>query len=77
MAGFKYTRQGNNVGLSYYQAPDIALEEPDEAARRARRSYEAVIRSSSKHRRHSTSAGASDSPSQCERLNSPVKNFRD
>lgn len=72
---FKYTRQGKNVGLSYYRAPDIVLEEPDEAARWARRSYEAAIRSSSKHRRHSTSVCASGSPSQAERPNSPVKNF--
>lgn len=41
---FEYARQGKLIGLSYYQAPDIVLEDPHEAARWARRSFEAAIR---------------------------------
>ena len=41
---FEYARQGKLIGLSYYQAPDSVLEDPNEAARWARRSFEAAIR---------------------------------
>lgn len=49
---FEYARQGRLVGLSYYQAPEAVLEDPQEAALWARRSFEAARRAgSSKPRR--------------------------
>ena len=41
---FEYTRQGRRVGLSYYQAPDSILEDPNEAAEWAHRAFEAALR---------------------------------
>ena len=51
---FEYARQGKLVGLSYYQAPEIVLEDPHEAALWARRSFDAAIRAraSKSVRRH-------------------------
>ena len=40
----EYPSQGKLVGLSYYQAPEIVLEDPHEAVLWARRSFEAAIR---------------------------------
>ncbi|MDO6387861.1 TfoX/Sxy family protein [Uliginosibacterium sp. 31-12] len=51
---FEYARQGRLIALSYYQAPDIVLEDQNEAAIWARRSFEAALRadaSKSKKRR--------------------------
>ena len=41
---FEYIRQGKVIGLSYYQAPEIVLEDANEAALWARRSFEAALR---------------------------------
>ena len=41
---FEYVRQGKVIGLSYYQAPEIVLEDANEAALWARRSFEAALR---------------------------------
>lgn len=42
---FEYPRQGKIVGLSYYQAPDGVMEDPDLAAQWARRAFDAALRS--------------------------------
>ncbi|MGQ9427542.1 TfoX/Sxy family protein [Gilvimarinus sp. F26214L] len=42
---FTYQRQGKAVQLGYFQAPEEVLEDQEEAARWARRSYEAALRS--------------------------------
>lgn len=44
LSQFEYVQQGKIVGLSYYQAPEIVLEDANEAARWARRSLEAALR---------------------------------
>lgn len=41
---FEYVRQGKVVGLSYYQAPEVVLEDANEAALWARHSFEAALR---------------------------------
>lgn len=41
---FEYNKKGKRVKLSYYQAPDFILEDREEAAVWARRSYEAALR---------------------------------
>jgi len=41
---FEYIRQGKVIGLSYYQAPEAVLEDVNEAALWARRSFEAALR---------------------------------
>jgi DNA transformation protein and related proteins len=41
---FRYARQGKLVGLSFYQAPDSAMDDSTEAALWARRSFEAALR---------------------------------
>lgn len=41
---FVYRRQGKDVALSYYQAPDGALEEAEEMARWADMAYRAAVR---------------------------------
>jgi DNA transformation protein len=43
---FEYRRQGKRVGLSYYQAPESVMEDSDEAAEWAGRSWEAARRAS-------------------------------
>jgi len=44
LSQFEYARQGKIIGLSYYQAPEIVLEDTNEAALWARRSFEAALR---------------------------------
>ena len=44
LSQFEYVRQGKVIGLSYYQAPEIVLEDANEAALWARRSFEATLR---------------------------------
>lgn len=44
LSQFEYVRQGKVIGLSYYQAPETVLEDSNEAARWARRSFEAALR---------------------------------
>lgn len=41
---FEYLRRGKPTRLSYYRAPDVVLEDPAEAARWARRAFEAALR---------------------------------
>ena len=41
---FTFVRQGRVVGLPYYLAPEEALDDPWEAARWARRSFDAALR---------------------------------
>ena len=41
---FQYSRKGRLVSLGYYQAPPEILEEPEQAAAWARRSFEAALR---------------------------------
>lgn len=41
---FEYQKQGRMVALSYYMAPDEALEDPTELARWAERAYAAAVR---------------------------------
>ena len=55
---FGYARQGRLVGLSYYQAPEVVLEDPQEATLWARRSFEAARRagfSKPRRRKHNSS----------------------
>ncbi|TFW72985.1 transcriptional regulator [Methylotenera oryzisoli] len=44
LSQFEYVRQGKIIGLSYYQAPEIVLEDANEAALWARRSFVAALR---------------------------------
>nr|WP_294838820.1 TfoX/Sxy family protein [uncultured Methylotenera sp.] len=44
LSQFEYVRQGKVIGLSYYQAPEIVLEDANEASLWARRSFEAALR---------------------------------
>lgn len=41
---FEYLRQGKVTRMSYYRAPDSVMDNRDEAARWARRSFEAASR---------------------------------
>lgn len=41
---FEYDKQGKRVTLSYYQAPEDILEDPEAAAEWAKRSFEAALR---------------------------------
>jgi len=61
LSQFEYVRQGKVVGLSYYQAPEAVLEDSNEAALWARRSFEAALRAGASkakgaRRRRSSSA---------------------
>lgn len=42
---FAYARQGRSVSLSYYRAPESLFDDPEEAARWARQSFGAALRS--------------------------------
>ena len=44
LSQFEYVRQGKVIGLSYYQAPETVLEDANEAALWARRSFAAALR---------------------------------
>ena len=44
---FEYSKSGRTVKLSYYRAPDEIMEDREEAAVWARRSYEAALRARS------------------------------
>lgn len=54
LAQFEYLRKGRTARLSYYLAPDEALEGGTEAALWAQRSYEAALRSDAGGRRKRT-----------------------
>jgi DNA transformation protein len=41
---FEYLRQGKVARMSYYRAPETVMDNPDDAARWARRSFEAALR---------------------------------
>ncbi len=45
---FEYDKGGKVVKMSYYLAPDDVLEDPEQAAIWARRSYEAALRARGK-----------------------------
>ncbi len=45
LAQLTYERQGKEVGLSYYLAPESLLDDAHEAAQWARRSFDAALRS--------------------------------
>lgn len=47
---FSYTKKGKTVNLSYYQAPEDALEDPDELASWAARSFEVAMRAKQYYR---------------------------
>ena len=55
---FEYTRQGKRIGLSYYRAPDQLYEEPEEALRWARSSFEAARRAEAQRTRRTRCAGS-------------------
>jgi len=44
LSQFEYVRQGKIIGLSYYQAPETVLEDANDAALWARRSFAAALR---------------------------------
>jgi DNA transformation protein len=44
LSQFEYDKNGRAVKMSYYQAPDEIMEDHEEAAVWARRSYEAALR---------------------------------
>ena len=41
---FEYNKKGNLVKMSYYRAPDEIMDDREQAALWARRSYEAAVR---------------------------------
>ncbi|SFM12953.1 TfoX/Sxy family protein [Marinobacter zhejiangensis] len=41
---FEYPKNGKLVKMSYYQAPEDMMEDPEEAAEWARRSFDAALR---------------------------------
>ncbi len=45
---FAYDKGGKTVEMSYYQAPDVILDDPEAAAGWARRSYAAAVRAAAK-----------------------------
>lgn len=47
LGAFEYTRKGRTVRLSFHMAPEEILDDPEEAAVWARRSFEAALRSAS------------------------------
>lgn len=51
LARFEYIRAGKTVKLSYYQAPEEILDNPDDAADWARRAYAAAVRAKPRARR--------------------------
>jgi len=46
LSPFRYQRQGRNISMSYYHAPDEALENPEEMRQWATLAYQAALRSS-------------------------------
>jgi DNA transformation protein and related proteins len=54
---FAYNKQGKIMKMSYYLAPEEILDDPEEAAIWARRSYEAALRSQSKHTKRKKKSG--------------------
>jgi len=42
---FEFNKNGKPVRMSYYQAPDVIMDDPEQAAIWARRSFEAALRS--------------------------------
>ncbi|WP_454064026.1 TfoX/Sxy family protein [Candidatus Nitrospira salsa] len=51
---FEYEKGNKAVKMSYYLAPDEMLDDPDEAAVWAKRSYEAAIQAKTKKKRNSS-----------------------
>lgn len=49
---FEYPKNGKLVKMSYYQAPEEILEDPEQAAIWARRSFEAALRARSGEKKH-------------------------
>ncbi|HEY4481284.1 MAG TPA: TfoX/Sxy family protein [Candidatus Brocadiaceae bacterium] len=47
LSQFEYDKNGKTVKMSYYQAPDEIMEDREQAAVWARRSYEAALRAQS------------------------------
>lgn len=45
LSQFEYNKNGKSVKMSYYQAPDEIMEDREQAAVWARRSYESALRS--------------------------------
>ena len=45
---FEYSKRGKPARMSYYMAPEAILEDPEEAVKWARRSYEAALRQKNK-----------------------------
>lgn len=45
LSQFEYPKNGKLVKMSYYQAPEEIMEDPEQAAIWARRSFEAALRS--------------------------------
>ncbi|GJL62764.1 MAG: hypothetical protein NPIRA04_14180 [Nitrospirales bacterium] len=52
---FEYDKGNKVIKMSYYLAPDEILDDPDEAAIWAKRSYEAAIQAKTKNKRNSFS----------------------
>jgi DNA transformation protein len=47
---FEYIKQGKVAYIAYYQAPDIVMDDREEAALWARRSWQAAVRADEKKR---------------------------
>jgi DNA transformation protein len=47
---FEYTKQGKRMQISYYAAPEVIFEDPDEARLWAVRGFEAALRAQHKQR---------------------------
>jgi DNA transformation protein and related proteins len=57
LSQFEYRRKGKVTKLSYFQAPDVVMDDCAEAARWARRSFEAALRGNVAKGRALTSPG--------------------
>jgi DNA transformation protein len=53
---FTYEQRGKVIGLPYYQAPECALEDREEAAIWGRRAFESALRMQARQTRRKTSA---------------------
>ena len=51
LEAFTYTKKGNEFKMSYYQAPDEALEDAEEMSSWANKAYGAALKAASKKRR--------------------------
>ena len=48
---FSYQKQGKDLSLSYYQAPQEAMEDPEEICKWAQDAYEAALRAAKNKRK--------------------------